>query len=92
MIPYSTETSILNEQAFMAFYDTYAPELWGFILKANLPLPKAETILINTFHKVWQQYGPSILGENYLMTQLLKTACQEGLPVECLRAILKPKL
>ncbi|MBC3789137.1 hypothetical protein FHK02_5718 [Spirosoma sp. LMG 31448] len=84
MEPPSAETSTLDHQAFMAFYDLYAPKLWGLILGANLPVPQAEAILLSTLTKAWQQFGPHILKQKYLLTQLLSIACREGLPVECL--------
>ncbi len=81
-----------DQKAFMSFYDLYAPKLWGLILKANLNSSQGEDILINTLIKAWQQYGPYLLGEKYLLTQLLKIAREEGMPIECLQAILKSKL
>ena len=81
-----------DQQTFMSFYDIYAPKLWGLILEANLSSSQGEAVLTNTFIKAWQQYGPYLLKEKYLLTQLLKIACEEGLPIECLQAVLKSKL
>lgn len=86
-----TETSTLNYQAFLSFYDTYAHKLWGLILTAKLPVAKSEIILLNTLTKAWQQIDLSLLKEKYLLAQLLKIAYKEGLPIECLQTVLKAK-
>ncbi len=72
-----------SEQAvFTAFYQEYAPKLWGLIVEANLPVKKAEAILINTLVKAW----PLLDGEPSPLARLLGLAYQQGLPIDGLRA------
>ena len=80
-----------DQRAFHLFYDTYAPIVWGLIVKANLPASQAEAIFINTFVKVWQQRDEQAPGESLSITRLVGLACKEGLPIEALQSILKPK-
>jgi len=75
-------------KTFTAFYDTYAPKLWGIILRANLPTPQAEQILLNTLTKAWQQFDPHTLNDKHLLSRLLRLACEQGLPPDCLKGIL----
>ena len=79
-----------NQQTFTAFYDAYAPKVWGIILAANLPLLQSETILINTLTEAWRQLDLSILEDKYVLAILLKIACKEGLPMNVLQTILNP--
>ena len=93
-IPYSTIKSLtpaLDQKAFNTFYDTNAPRLWGLILTANLPAPQAETILLNTLIKAWQQFDHHSLTKKQFIAQLIGLACREGLPPQCLQAVFKPK-
>lgn len=87
----SPESYNLDQQAFCSFYDRYAPKLWGLILSATLPGPESEAILINTLTKAWKQFSPTERMEKYFLTRLIGLACQEGLPIDCVKAILKSK-
>jgi hypothetical protein len=87
-----TPSLTLERTAFAQFYDAYAPKLWGLILAAKLPAQESETILINTISKAWQQVEDPPLSEKQLIVQLIRLACQEGLPLACLRAVFKPTL
>ncbi|MVM32492.1 hypothetical protein GO755_20795 [Spirosoma sp. HMF4905] len=71
------------------FCNVYAPKLWEFILSTHLPNSQAEAILINTLIKAWQQFDPHTLREKHLFSRLLRLACSEGLPTDCLKAILQ---
>ena len=83
-----TSTRTLEQTAFAHFYDAYAPKLWGLILTANLPAQQSETILINTLMKAWQQVDQPTQSEKQLFIELIRLACQAGLPPACLRAVL----
>lgn len=81
-----------NQRAFSLFYDTYAPQLWGCIVRANLPTPQAEVILTNTFLRAWKQLENPAFWQHTRLSHLLNLAYQEGLPKKSLRAILAEKL
>lgn len=72
----------LEEATFTAFYQCYAPKLWGLILQAKLPPEQAEVMLINTLLKAW----PLLEGEPFPLTRLLGLAYQQGLPIDGLRS------
>jgi hypothetical protein len=78
-------------QAFESFYDTYAPKLWGLILKADLPALQSESILLNTLTKAWLQRDLEAPTQPHFLTRLIGLACREGLPVKCLPSNLTSK-
>ena len=81
----------LYSLAYCSFCDAYAPKLWGLILKAHLPAPQAEAILLNTLTKAWHQLDSQPIQGNQFLSRLLTLAYQEGLPPESLTVILRPK-
>lgn len=80
-----------DKQAFIQFYDTYAPKLWGLILLANLSSAQSEAILTRTLIKGWEQLGKDSLRDERVLSILISLARREGLPCECLKTIPKPR-
>ncbi len=77
----------LNQRAYAAFYDTYAPSLWGIIMLANLPISQSEIILVNTLAKAWKQFDQRTRSEKHFFTRLISLAREEGLCTDCLKTI-----
>lgn len=92
MEPPFTELPVTHQQTFTAFYDIYAPKLWGLISGANLPVYQSEIILIETFTKAWQQVDRSTLTEKQMFIRLMGLASREGLPVTYLQSVFKAVL
>lgn len=80
---------VSRQRGYASFYDVYAPKLWGLILLADLPIPESEAILTNTLAKAWKQFDKPARAEKHFFVRLIGLACQEGLPVNNLRAILR---
>ncbi|GAB4023429.1 hypothetical protein GCM10028808_73870 [Spirosoma migulaei] len=80
MTRHANELSGSNQQAFTRFYDTYAPKVWGLILRAKLPSLQSERILSNTFKKAWPQLSQQTSTNASTFTWLLSLAYSEGLP------------
>ncbi|QDK80811.1 response regulator [Spirosoma sp. KCTC 42546] len=80
MTRHANEWSGSNQQTFSRFYDTYAPKLWGLILRAKLPTSRSERILSSTFKKAWPQLSQQTSTSASTFTWLLTLAYGEGLP------------
>lgn len=85
----SSKPDTRDPQAFLTFYDQYAPALWGLILSAGLPASQSETILANTFLKAWQHPYRQTISERKVLTGLLRLAYGEGLPPNALKSVVK---
>lgn len=92
MEPPSTESLATDRQTFTAFYEAYAPKLWGLIVEAQLPKAQAEAILTNTLIKAWQQLDQNRLVDKQGLMQLIGLACREGLPIKYVQTILTSTL
>lgn len=68
-------------QEFHVFYDTYAPRLWGLLLKAGLSDTESEAILLNTLSHAWPQYNQATIDPRHFFAQLVGIAHQAGLPL-----------
>ena len=68
-------------QEFHIYYDTYAPKLWGILLKAGLSDTESQKILMNTLSTAWPQYNQTTTNQRSFFLQLLRLAHQEGLPL-----------
>ncbi|GAB3559855.1 hypothetical protein [Spirosoma fluminis] len=78
ILPSPSKQSLSN---FTDFYDTYAPTLWGLILLANLPPSESEAILANTLLKAWNQVTEPDSIDNLCLSNILRIAYIEGLPI-----------
>ena len=91
MEPYLPNQAAVNRQTFTWLYDTYAPTLWGIILKAGVEPGQGETILVGTFAKACQAAKDGTLRQDCGLAQLLRIAYGQGLPVDCLQTFWPPK-
>ncbi len=78
-----------QQQAFTAFYDAYAPKLWGLIQVANLPAAQSEKILASTLINAWRHPDQHKCLEEGSICWLIGLAHAAGLPVTTLKFVFK---
>ncbi|MBO0952954.1 hypothetical protein [Fibrella forsythiae] len=81
-----------DQQAYYAFYQQYAPRLWGVILLANLPVSHSEVILANVLVKAWQEQDSYPLTAPHVLSYLIGLSHKLGLPLERVQAVLRSRL
>lgn len=81
------QPKLIDHQAFLLFYDRYAPGLWELILRANLPTSESKKIIVRTFMKAWRHPDLHVVGGDQAVTWLLSLAYAEGLPYNTPEAV-----